>query len=86
MGYRQCMSDCDPMDCSPPGSSVHGALQAKILERIAMPFSRGSSRPGVKPRSLAWQADSSPAEPPGESSRVNGNLYFKTTKDFSVNV
>ena len=32
---------CDPMDCSPPGSSVHGILQARILEWVAMPFSRG---------------------------------------------
>ena len=35
----------DPMNCSPPGSSVHGILQARILEWIAMPFSRASSRP-----------------------------------------
>ena len=35
----------DPMDCSPPGSSVHGILQARILEWVAMPSSRGSSRP-----------------------------------------
>ena len=34
-----------PMDCSPPGSSVHGTLQARILKWIAIPFSRGSSRP-----------------------------------------
>ena len=37
---------CDPMGCSPPGSSVHGISQAKILEWAAVPFSRGSSRPG----------------------------------------
>ena len=36
---------CDPMDCSPPGSSVRGTLQARILERVVMPSSRGSSRP-----------------------------------------
>ena len=36
---------CNPMDCSPPGSSVHGILQARILEWVAMPSSRGSSRP-----------------------------------------
>ena len=34
----------DPMNCSPPGSSVHGILQARILEWIVIPFSRGSSR------------------------------------------
>ena len=40
------MSDtCDPMDCSPPGSSAHGILQTEILEWFAMPFSRGSSGP-----------------------------------------
>ena len=36
---------CDPMDCSPPGSSVHGILQARILEWVVMPSSRGSSQP-----------------------------------------
>ena len=36
-------SDCDPMDCNPPGSSVHGIFQARILEWVAIPFSRGSS-------------------------------------------
>ena len=36
---------CDPMDCSPPGSSVHGILQARILKWVAVPFSKGSSRP-----------------------------------------
>ena len=37
---------CDPVDCSLPGSSVHGILQARILEWVAISFSRGSSRPG----------------------------------------
>ena len=32
---------CDPMDCSLPGSTVHGVLQARILEWVAVPFSRG---------------------------------------------
>ena len=36
---------CSPINCSPPGSSVHGILQARILEWVAMPFSRGSSQP-----------------------------------------
>ena len=36
---------CNPMDCSPPGSSVHGILQARILEWVAMPSTRGSSQP-----------------------------------------
>ena len=37
---------CNPMDCSPPGSYVHGILQATILEWVAILFSRGSSQPG----------------------------------------
>ena len=36
---------CNPMDSSPPGSSVHGTLQATVLEWVAMPSSRGSSQP-----------------------------------------
>ena len=40
-----CLTLCDPMDCSPPGSSVHRILQARIPEWIAMPSSRGSSQP-----------------------------------------
>ena len=36
---------CNPVDCSLPGSSVHGILQARILEWVAISFSRGSSRP-----------------------------------------
>ena len=38
---QSCLSLCDPLDCSPPGSSVHGILQARILEWVAIPFSRG---------------------------------------------
>ena len=40
-----CLTLCDPMDCRPPGSSVHGILQARVLEWVAMPFSRGSFQP-----------------------------------------
>ena len=41
---QSCLTLCDPMDCSPPGSSVHGILQARILEWVAIPFSMVSSR------------------------------------------
>ena len=41
-----CLTLWDPMDCSPPGSSVPGILQARILEWVAIPCSRGSSWPG----------------------------------------
>jgi len=42
---QSCLTLCDPMDYSLPGSSVHGILQARILEWVAMPCSRGSSQP-----------------------------------------
>ena len=42
---QSCLTLCIPMDCSLPGSSVHGILQARILEWVAVPSSRGSSRP-----------------------------------------
>ena len=42
---QSCPTLCDPVDCSPSGSSVHGILQARILEWVAIPFSRGSSWP-----------------------------------------
>ena len=42
---QSCSTFCDPLDCSPPGSSVHGILQARILEWVVMPSTRGSSLP-----------------------------------------
>ena len=47
-----CLILCNTVDCSPPGSSVHGILQARILEWVAMSFSRGSPDPSTKFRSL----------------------------------
>ena len=40
---KLCLTLCGPMDCSPPGSSVHGISQARILEWVAFSYSRGSS-------------------------------------------
>ena len=54
------------MDCSPPKSSVHGILQARILEWVAIPFSRRPSWPGMELGSSAWQADSLLSEPWGK--------------------
>ena len=42
---QSCPTLCDPIDGSPPGSSIHGIFQARILEWVAMPSSRGSFRP-----------------------------------------
>ena len=52
----------DPMDCSPPGSSIHGILQARVLEWVAISFSSILPDPGIQPGSPALQADSLPTE------------------------
>ena len=64
-----CPTLCDPVDCSPPGSSVHGVLQAGILEWVAMPLLQGIlifPTQGSNPGLLHWQADSLPSGPRGE--------------------
>ena len=62
---QSCLTLCDPMDCSPPGSSVHGIPQARILEWVAIPFSIRSFWPGIEPDSPTFQADSLRSEPSG---------------------
>ena len=61
-----CLTLCDPMDCSPPGSSVHGIFQERILEWVAMPSSRGSSQPRDRAQVSALWVDALPSEPPGK--------------------
>ena len=66
-----CLILCDPLNCSPQGSSVHGILQARILKCVAISLSRGSSRPKdwtwVSWRSPSLQADSLLSEPLGKA-------------------
>ena len=65
-----CLILCDPMDYT-----VHGILQARILEWVAVPFSRDLPNPGIQPRSPTLQADSLPTEPPGKPKNTGvGNL------------
>ena len=61
---QSCPTLCDSMGCSPPGSSVCGILQARILEWAAIPPPGGLPDPAIKPRSPALQADSLLSEPP----------------------
>ena len=49
---QSCLTLCDPMNCSPPDFSVHGILQARILEWVAIPFSGDLPDPGIEPTSL----------------------------------
>ena len=63
---QSCLTLCNPMHCGCPGFSVHGILQARILEWVAIPVSRGSSQPAIEPRTPALQAESLPSESPGQ--------------------
>ena len=73
MRAQSCPTLWDPMDCSPPGSSVHGIIQAKILEWVVMLSPGNLPNPGIEIQSPVLQADSLPSEPPGKPivSRVN---------------
>ena len=70
---KSCPTLCNTMNHNLPGSSVHGILQARILEWVAISSSRGSSQPRVRTphlrRLLHWQATSLPREPPGNTQR-----------------
>ena len=61
-----CLTLCDPMDCSSPGSSVHEILQARILEWLLFPSPGDLPNSGIKPGSPALSANSLPSEPPGK--------------------
>ena len=69
------LSKPSPMNCSPPGSSVHGIFQARILEWGAIAFSGDLLNPGIEPGSPALQADSSLSEPPGKP-QVHMSLFL----------
>ena len=71
-----CLTLCDPMDCSPPGSSVHGIFQARILE-WPVPSPGDLPNPGIEPRSPTSQVDSLLSEPPGKPKRcVRSGTHF----------
>ena len=63
---QSCLILCDPVNCSPPGSSVHGILQARILERVDISFSRGSSQPRDRTRISCIAGRFFTPEPPGK--------------------
>ena len=69
---ESCPTLWDLMDCSPPGSSAHGILQARILEWVAIPFSRDLPNREIEPKFPALQANSLPSEPPGKSKNTGG--------------
>ena len=71
------MTLCNPMDSSPPSSSVHGILQARILDLVVISFFRGCSQSRDQTESPTLQADSLPSEPPEK-------IYFTQRYDFNT--
>ena len=74
---HSCLTLWNPMDTSPPGSSVHGSLQARILEWVAMPFSRGSSWPRDRTCDSSLAGEFFTTEPPGKPKLLNRNSNFQ---------
>ena len=64
--FKLVASFCDPVDFSPPGFSIHGISQAKILKWLPFPSPGDLRNPGIELGSPALQADSLPSEPPGK--------------------
>ena len=87
---QSCSILCDHMDCSPPGSSVHGILQVRMLEWVAPSFFPGDlSDPGIEPRCPALQADSLLSKPPGKPKKYtkvfkNLMLHFDNSYNFNL--
>ena len=77
---KLCLTLCDSMDCNPSGSSVHGSLQARILEWVAIPSPGDLPQPGIEARSPATQVDSLPSEPPGKTFNLNYLLKSPLSK------
>ena len=97
MSIQSCLTLCQPMDYNPPGSSVHGVLQAITLEWVAIPFFQGIFPiQGSNPRLLCllhWQTGSLPLEPPGKpqhgqfmyiSSISIHNMYSETSENMTA--
>ena len=78
---QSCPTLCDPANCSLPGSSVHGILQARVLEWVAFPSPGDLSYPGIEPRSPALEADALTSEPPGKHNQINKFFNKKKKKE-----
>ena len=69
---RSCLTLCDPMVCSPPGSSVHGVFSRhEYWSGLPSPSPGDLPNPGIGPRSPALQADALPSEPPGKPRKLS---------------
>ena len=80
---QSCLTLCDPLDCSPPQSSVHGILQARILGWVATSVSGVLPDTGIEPSSPALQADSLVSEPPGKLPKQETQIQSLVREDLT---
>ena len=84
--FQSCLTLCNTTNCSPPGSPIHGLLQARIWGWIAVTFSRGSSQPRLNLgllHLLHWQAGSLPLAPLGNSQSSPTSWFFPMSQLFA---
>ena len=77
MHAQSCLTLCDPIDCSPPGSSVHGIFQARIWSGLPFPSPGDLPNPEIEPGSPTLEADALTSEPPGNLVVVNYKYISK---------
>ena len=77
---KSCWTLFDPVDCSPPGFSVHGMSQARTLAWAATPSSSGASRPGIEPAPPALAGGFFTTDPPGKPCGKHGRRTFPSSR------
>ena len=77
---------CNPMDCSSPGSSVHGILQVSIVQWVSSPLSRGSSQPRIEPRSPELHAGYLQSKSPGKPMYIYIHTHFPPSLTTDIQV
>ena len=82
LAAQLCFTLCDPVDCSPPGSSVHGILRASILEWVPTPFSRGFSGPRDQTHVSCTAGRFFTTEPLGKPSTLRTDANIGSAKKF----
>ena len=83
---QSCPTLCDPVDCSPPGSSVHGILQQESWSGLPLPSPGDLPDPGMEPRSPALQADALTSEPPGIITPLDWDYYLHFIHEETVKI
>ena len=73
---QSCLTLWDPMNCSPPGSSLHGILQAKYWSGLPFPSPEDLPNPGIESRSPSFQVDSLPSEPTRKPKNIRVGCLF----------